>query len=164
MTVQERQALVRDFQRKSRESTKDAPELPDTAQAVLRAKFVLEEALELCAALGVDVELHVTALADQTCDVPVSLTKLVLGSRGPANLVEVVDALRDLEYHIHGTELALGVADATDETFLEVHRSNMEKQRVDSVEKAVKPRGWKPPRLAKVLRKVFPKKALLFRE
>lgn len=172
MNIQERQALVRDFHRKSGEPINDAPEPPDDTQAVLRAKFILEEAFELVEALGVRVIHRVCVDREIRTDdgfaadiLDFELLRLEPTSRQP-DLVAAVDALRDLEYQIHGTELVLGVHAATDETFLEVHRSNMEKQIVDSSPdgKAVKPRGWKPPNIAGALRKAFPKKALLFRK
>ena len=160
MNVQERQMLVRDFHRMTGEPIKDAPEPPDEAQAVLRAKLVLEEALELAEALGVIV---MTPVRDSGEASVVDVERVEVYPYKKPNLVAVVDALRDLEYVIHGTEIALGVADVTDETFLEVHRSNMEKQPVDYGKKAIKPAGWKPPKIADVLRNRFPRKALLFR-
>jgi predicted HAD superfamily Cof-like phosphohydrolase len=163
MTVQERQALVREFHRMNDEPVNDAPELPSPEQAALRAKFIMEEALELINALGIDVHLPV-------CDEPgpfdgdVIIDRLeFLHTRDP-DFVAAVDGLRDLEYQLHGAELVLGVCEATDATFLEVHRSNMEKQHVHYGDKALKPAGWKPPRIAEALRKTYPKKALLFRK
>ena len=167
MNVQERQALVRDFHRKSGEPINDAPEPPDALQAVLRAKFILEEAFELAEALGVHIELTLSddPYEGEVIEVYFGRLEFCPSGRQP-DIAKAVDALRDLEYQIHGTELVLGVHTATDETFLEVHRSNMEKQIVDSSPdgKALKPPGWKPPNIAGVLRKVFPKKALLFRK
>jgi predicted HAD superfamily Cof-like phosphohydrolase len=165
MNVQERQALVRDFHRKSGEPINNAPEPPDNVQAVLRAKFVLEEAFELVESLGVQVELTLNdePYSGEVIDVYFGRLEFCASGRQP-DLVRAVDALRDVEYQLHGTELVLGVTEATDDTFLEVHRSNMEKQIVDYGEKAVKPPGWKPPQIAEVLRRTFPKKALLFRK
>jgi len=163
MNVQERQALVRDFHRKSGEPINDAPEPPSRVQAVLRAKFIIEEALELAAALGVTVHMPTNSDNSGAFEGDVFIEKLEFLVTGQPKLVAAVDALRDLEYQIHGTELVLGVCDVTDETFLEVHRSNMEKEIVNYGEKAAKPTGWKPPTIAKILRKRFPKKALLFR-
>lgn len=163
MTVQERQALVRDFHRKMNEPISDAPEPPDKAQAVLRAKLIIEEALELAAALGVTVHMPVNSASPGIFEGDVSMDRLEFFSTGQPNIVEAVDALRDLEYLIHGTELVLGVTEVTDETFLEVHRSNLDKEPVHYGEKAIKPVGWRLPDIAGALRKKYPKKALLFR-
>lgn len=153
MNVQERQALVRDFMRKIGEPASDTPELPDERRAALRVALIMEEVLELASALGVDVEANRASVMTRP-------------SGRQVNLVEVVDALRDIEYHIHGIELALGVHEATDETFLEVHRSNMDKEPLGEGEcrKVTKPTGWKPPDIAGVLKKKYPRKALLFRK
>ena len=84
---------------------------------------------------------------------------------GPVNFTQAVDAMRDLEYVIHGTDLVLGTSDAAEETFEEVHRSNMDKMSGSSNgAKAIKPPDWKPPRLGKILRRIFPKQRLLFEE
>lgn len=65
------------------------------------------------------------------------------------NLVEISDALADMEYIIHGTNLALGLNGNA--VFREVHRSNMAKLGPDgkplmrSDGKIIKPEGWQPP-------------------
>lgn len=165
MSVSERQSLVRDFHRKSGEPINDAPELPDKSQAVLRAKFILEEALELVAALGVEVLLPVVDDGDVHVGY-VEMDHLEFHAQFQPDLVAAVDAVCDLSYQIHGVELVLGVADVSDAVFQEVHNTNMAKQIVASSPdgKAVKPPGWKPPNIAGILRKAYPRKALLFRE
>ena len=155
MNVQERQALVRDFHRMTGEPINETPAPPDRVQAELRVALLVEEVLELAKALGVKV----TAMLENG-QIHIATQALI----EQPDLVEAVDALRDIEYLVHGTELVLGVQSATDETFLEVHRSNMGKQPVAYGEKAVKPKGWRPPAIREVLRKMFPKKALLFRK
>lgn len=169
MTVQERQALVRDFCRLAGEPFNEAPEPPSQREAVLRASFLLEELFELFEALGVRA-IYRTCI-DRPIRSPdgfdedvIKADSLRIEANGEQpNLVEITDALRDLEYHIHGAELSFGVQDASDDTFLEVHRSNMEKRFGCGGDKAVKPSDWKPPRIREILRKLFPKKALLFR-
>jgi len=163
MNVQERQALVRDFHRMTSEPINSTPETPDTIQASLRVALLVEEVLELAEALGVRVHLTISP-EPSSYEGDIHFNRLRFINEGEPKLVDAVAALRDIEYLVHGTELVLGVADATDETFLEVHRSNMEKKPVDYGKKAVKPPGWKPPQIAAVLRKRFPKKALLFRK
>ena len=162
MTVRERHLLVREFHKWGDEPINDAPELPDTKQAKLRIRFLMEELLELASALGIAVHLPIVGNPGPFAG-DVTIRKLEFLSEGEASIVKAVDALRDLEYQLYGTELVLGTHEASDDTFLEVHRSNMEKERVDSSEKAIKPNGWKPPQIAAVLRKMFPSKGLLFR-
>lgn len=157
MNIQERQSMVRDFQRKMGEPTGDTPAVPDKVQAELRVKWILEEVMELSEALG----FHATAttLDDDQFDI-------VLQPNGEqVNMVEVVDALRDIEYHIYGIELILGIHGASDDTFREVHRSNMDKEPLGSGEqrKVTKPKNWLPPRIGTILRNLYPRKALLFR-
>lgn len=65
------------------------------------------------------------------------------------DLVEIADALADMEYIIHGTNLALGIDGNA--VFSEVHRSNMAKLGPDGKPiiredgKIIKPQGWQPP-------------------
>jgi predicted HAD superfamily Cof-like phosphohydrolase len=155
--------LVRDFHRMTSEPINDTPELPDDAQAALRVELLMEEVLELAEALGVRVHLVISENPGPY-EGDVHFDRLRFINEGEQSLVEAVDALRDMEYLIHGTELVLGTTEVSDDTFMEVHRSNMEKQPVHYGKKAIKPRGWKPPQIAALLRKRFPKKALLFRK
>ena len=163
MNTKERQMLVREFHRMTGEPIHDTPEPPDDIQAVLRVSLLVEEVLELAEAFGVQVHLPISPNPGMG-EGDVSIGRLEFHNVGQPKLVDAVDALRDIEYLVHGTELILGVHDVSDETFLEVHRSNMEKQPVDYGEKAIKPRGWKPPKIAEALKRAFPKKALLFRK
>ncbi len=162
MEVSERVALVIDFERRlgldALNIIRSVPEMPAPAELAHRARLVLDEALELCAALGVKVH----RLSD---DVDICKMPLKYKVQRQPDLVEAVDALRDLEYVIYGTEATLGVQTASDETFQEVHRSNLEKLESGKVKngKPVKPAGWRPPDLRRILQRRFPKQALLFR-
>jgi predicted HAD superfamily Cof-like phosphohydrolase len=67
------------------------------------------------------------------------------------------DSLVDLEYFAHGTAVTSGFPQ--DEIFDEVHRANMEKERVVNAEESFrlnkldvkKPEGWQPPDVAGIL-------------
>jgi len=72
------------------------------------------------------------------------------------DFAEQVDALIDMVYVIKGTAISMGISDTVWKTcWNEVQRSNIAKERgvgprgnkVD----VVKPNGWKPPRIEKVL-------------
>lgn len=72
------------------------------------------------------------------------------------DLVEVLDALADIGYILAGTIINHGMQDIYDDSFSEVHRSNMAKlvdgkvlRREDG--KVMKPDGWKPPSLSQFL-------------
>jgi len=77
----------------------------------LRALLILEEAVEFAEAAGFDV-----SLTDG---------KISLQPNGPADLVEMADALADSQYVVEGAAVALGIPLA--KCFREVHRSNMSK-------------------------------------
>jgi predicted HAD superfamily Cof-like phosphohydrolase len=70
------------------------------------------------------------------------------------NFVEVADALADIIYIACGTAVSYGIP--LDKIFEEVHNSNMSKlvdgkpmYREDG--KVMKPEGWKPPNIRKIL-------------
>lgn len=70
------------------------------------------------------------------------------------DLVEIADALADLDYVVAGTSHFYELPH--DEVVAEVHRSNMEKERGttekrDSGLDIRKPEGWRPPDIARVL-------------
>ena len=117
---------VREFMVAAGQDLPGKPTIPSMDVAKLRTKLVLEEVLEL--------------------------TDATFGQNEP-NMVEIADALADLDYVVEGMRLALGIdgkpiAD-------EVHRSNMAKfgpgswKREDG--KQMKPPDWTPPNIAKIL-------------
>lgn len=71
--------------------------------------------------------------------------------------VATLDALTDLQYVLDGAYLSLGFSKFKDAAIREVHRSNMMKlgpngkpiKRADG--KVLKPEGWTPPNLKKIL-------------
>jgi predicted HAD superfamily Cof-like phosphohydrolase len=75
------------------------------------------------------------------------------------DLIKVADALADLVYVALGTAHFYGIP--FDEVFAEVQRANMEKERATgsgdprtkrgSHFDVVKPQGWRPPNIAKIL-------------
>lgn len=73
------------------------------------------------------------------------------------DLIEILDAICDLNYVINGTTLAYGLQDIAEEAQDEVHRSNMSKAGEDGKVimredgKILKPSTWSPPDLKKIL-------------
>lgn len=79
------------------------------------------------------------------------------------DLVEVLDALTDLQYVLDGTYLSFGLQDAKEAAFDEVHRSNMSKldengQPILRPEdgKILKGPNYFKPNLQKILHDVYP--------
>jgi predicted HAD superfamily Cof-like phosphohydrolase len=111
----------------------------DTVRLELRAKLIMEEALETVEALGFTVY----AIAD-----PATAPHIELRPNGKApDWPEVVDGLCDLMYVTLGTAVEAGFRIGP--FFAEVHRSNMTKVTgfVRDDGKVLKPEGWKPPRI-----------------
>ena len=156
MTVTERLSLIRDFHKKFGEPIATEPIAPSDGTAYFRSMLIVEEALELVAALGFEVRI-VQAFGANI----VEATKT-----GEPDLVKIVDAIRDLEYVMGGLEVALGLQDAAEATFIAVHRANMAKQPFGSLGgnmKPIKPSGWQPPDICGILQWLFPAKRMLFR-
>lgn len=112
----------------------------------LRAKLILEEAIETVEALvgtGALLPMLMKAHNDH-----------MHRDRAP-DLVEVLDGMCDLLYVTYGTAEDIGID--LEPFFDEVHRSNMAKaggeKRADG--KMQKPAGWTPPDLVEVLRRVI---------
>lgn len=140
-------ARIRAFMLKADQDTPDAPTIPDEDIRILRAKLILEEALETVRALGVTVR--------QADDGPVSAKDAILrfSAEGEVDLEGVVDGCADISVVTIGTLIAFGV---DDEPILEeVDRANLRKfapgsyRREDG--KWIKPPGWTPPDILGVL-------------
>lgn len=115
---------------------------PEIRDAELRAKLVLEEALELVAALT----------GARSADIVHNVVTAWLATPSQrTSLVEAIDAMCDLQYVTLGTAVACGVD--LDPFFGEVHRTNMLKStgEVRADGKRLKPLGWQPPRIALML-------------
>lgn len=89
----------------------DVPTVPDTDRVMLRLRLIAEEFFELLEACDVDHGMYY----DPSRICPMSRV----------NLVEVADALGDLDYVIEGTRLEFGINGGP--VAAEIHRSNMSK-------------------------------------
>jgi predicted HAD superfamily Cof-like phosphohydrolase len=92
---------VREFHETYGLSVKAAPDLSDPKTNALRVNLIAEELEELQAALNA------------------------------GDIVEVLDALIDLQYVLDGAFLSFGLHDVKDAAFREVHSSNMSKLGAD---------------------------------
>jgi len=130
---------VRQFMQRANQATPNQPCLPNSEVRLLRAKLILEECLETIHALGFDLNILVPK------------DGLMLRQTGrPVNLVEIADGCADVSVVAIGTLIACGI---DDEPILElVDETNLEKfgegsyAREDG--KWIKPRDWKPPKIA----------------
>jgi predicted HAD superfamily Cof-like phosphohydrolase len=148
------QQRVEEFMRNAGQDVPDEPTIPDSKTLILRAKLILEEALETVEALGVTVW-----LSDETTDRQLDVSKtnfdrLEFNQDITPNLVEIVDGCADLMVVTSGTLSAIGVAD---EPFLEeVDRHNLAKfgpggyRRDDG--KWIKPSNLQPPEIERLLK------------
>lgn len=109
--------LVEEFMRKHNQ----IPEVPSKEDRLLRAKLILEEALELVGALGVTVECA-TPYGDPW-EFDIDDIRWSVGSGWLP--LEVIDGCCDLEYVTLGTMVACGFPDEA--FFQDVHEANMTK-------------------------------------
>lgn len=116
--------------------------IEDEAWEAMRLNLILEEFFELMEACGYDTEGFVFDVRD--------VPKVVEG-----NLIQIADALGDLEYVING--MAIGTGIPLPKVVKEIHRSNMTKLGVDGKPiyredgKILKGPGYEPPSLQGIL-------------
>lgn len=133
--------LIADFMHTFGQDVRDHPTTDITdEERLLRARLVLEEAVEFVKAMGC----FVVAYSDRIDD----LMKVVLDPDADIDLVEATDAMADLVVVVKGSAHTLGVD--IDEATRIVHGTNMAKapggvvlRREDG--KVLKPEGWQPP-------------------
>ena len=135
------QAMVYEFHKATGSAIGTDPELREND---LRAKLIMEEAVETVAALGFSVH----ALIDKPGVPGESSLREIASfhkSYNRPNLIDAIDGLCDLMYVVLGTGVTAGIN--LDPHFTEVHRANMMKllgpKRADG--KQLKPEGWQPP-------------------
>jgi predicted HAD superfamily Cof-like phosphohydrolase len=135
------------------------PTKPSPQARILRAKLIIEEALETIEGLGVDLFL---VSYDQPLrqDGAVSLTraKLDFEANERFDLIEAVDGCCDLRVVTTGTLSAMGIPDAAVQC--EVDNNNLQKfgpgHKIREDGKLIKPMGHKPPRIHHILSYMFP--------
>jgi predicted HAD superfamily Cof-like phosphohydrolase len=115
------QQNVKEFMVKAGQATPDKPIVPDVATRILRVKLLLEEVLELAEASGIEIS--------KTSNNPLITSTDDLSIRdnpySTINLVEVADALTDIDYVNLGAAIAYGLD--LEPFQKEVQRSNMSK-------------------------------------
>jgi len=144
---------VEEFMIAAKQEVKSSPAVPDEKIVRLRAKLVMEEAFELLEALF-DLESK-PEVKDYYKTLNGNIKELIEEFPIKVDMVEVADACGDIDYVVEGTRLAFGIngkpiAD-------EVQRTNMAKFGPgswvrESDGKQMKPPGWEPPDIAKLLK------------
>lgn len=129
------QQAVAEFHASSGWNTLDTPE-----GRLLRAKLIMEEAVETVAALG----FHVDAAINETDERKTNIAYFEKEYE-VCDLLDFIDGLCDLTYVTMGG--ACDIPINLDHHFEEVHRANMQKMHGPKREdgKRLKPEGWQPP-------------------
>lgn len=131
----------------------ERPTIPSDEVRLLRARLILEEALEtINRGLGVDLHLFVEGCGDEPFP---DFKDIGFTIERPADLIELVDGCCDVEVVTKGTLAAFGVRDHVPQSL--VNENNLEKfgpggYRHPDTGKWIKPKGHKPPDLAQALR------------
>jgi predicted HAD superfamily Cof-like phosphohydrolase len=139
------QRRVDKFMRLAHQSVPLKPQILTPEQRVLRARLIMEEALETVEALGVKIEFSASI---QHSDVTLELgfDDLKFRAEGVMDLVGTVDGCFDLRVVTTGTLSAVGVPDSGQRI---VDDNNLDKfgpgHSIDSFGKLVKPPGHRPP-------------------
>jgi predicted HAD superfamily Cof-like phosphohydrolase len=138
------QDKVREFMAKAGQPTPEAIlEEPDEKTKALRISLLMEELLELAKASGVQVSVGYA----------VDIEDFEFNVIGKTDIVEVADALADIEYVMHGASVAYGLK--MQPIFDVVHESNMAKFGPggyrNAVGKWIKPPDWQKPDISALL-------------
>lgn len=121
MTKQQEQ--VKDFMIKAGQNCPDKPTIPDEATRILRIRLELEELLELAEASGVLI--YHSNIGHRGKITKIDMKDVSFVCEGEVNLLEVADALTDIDYVNLGAAVAYGID--LDPFQDEVHQNNMSK-------------------------------------
>ena len=139
---------VREFHQTFGHPISDVPTEATPALRKLRLDLILEELKELAEASGFEL---ISVFNDQTED----MEMVFIATQAEVDLVEVADALGDLDYVVAGAALVFGLPH--DAVVTEIHRSNMSKLGADGKPiyredmKVLKGPNYFKPDIAKVI-------------
>lgn len=141
---------IEKFMQLAGQDTPKRPVEPSEDIRILRAKLIIEEALETVLALGININLSRMSLLENQDDFEYCI------SEHPFNMVEVADGCADISVVTTGTLIACGI---TDKKLLKlVDENNLGKFgkghsfREDG--KLIKPPNHQPPDIRKLLKKM----------
>lgn len=158
MSKSNHQWRIEEFMRKAGQELPAKPCIPSEEVRLLRAKLILEEALETIQALGFNVELtwQRTSPGGQVERVwqQVLIKDVVFEEMHEPNLVEIADGCADISVVTIGTLSACGMDDQ--ELLALIDKSNLDKFSGDAhrneLGKWIKPSDWRPPDIAGLLK------------
>jgi|LakMenEpi03Aug12_release.lakeMendotaPanAssembly.Ray.scaffolds.fasta_scaffold177854_3 predicted HAD superfamily Cof-like phosphohydrolase len=119
MDISEHVDIIREFSKSAGQNAPDSITIPSESEMVLRAKLVLEEALELCDALGVEVVANGQKLTEESLGFSIDSSKNF-------DMIGVADAAADIFWVGCGGVAAL-CGFNFGKVLEEVDRSNMSK-------------------------------------
>ena len=135
---------VRSFMEKAGQETPSEVVVPDEHTRLLRARLILEEAIETVNALGIAVKVPEGELEIDTC---------MFKPERAIDLEGVADGCADISVVTVGTLIAFGIDD--EQLLREVDEANLRKfgpgSYVREDGKWMKPSDWTPPNIAGVL-------------
>ncbi|MFG0261004.1 MAG: hypothetical protein ACF788_01240 [Novipirellula sp. JB048] len=145
-TAQQRR--VESFMIAAGQTARAVPAKPSPEERILRAKLIIEEALETCSALGVAVVLETAGQSGEVEHHAVSEEFLTFHHVLNFNMAEAVDGCCDVMVVTLGTLSCLGVGDVhVMNAVLDANDAKMTGPiREDG--KRLKPEGWQPPDIA----------------
>jgi predicted HAD superfamily Cof-like phosphohydrolase len=118
------QNKVKEFMQKAGQHTPDCLTIPSKENRELRVKLLLEEVLELAKASGVDIRQFTDN--GNVIHEPLSMDNCIVEATSDiVDVVEVADAIADINYVSYGCAVTYGIDMEPVEK--EVHRSNMSK-------------------------------------
>lgn len=145
------QSQVADFHEKFGATIGTVPYEISERERALRAKLIMEEAVETAAALGFTVNADIFSDEAWHHNDPEGDIGSFTKGYGKPHTEDFVDGLADLLYVTFGAAVTAGVD--IEPHFDEVHRANMTKEnggtRGDG--KIMKPEGWVPPDHTKIM-------------
>lgn len=147
----EHQQRVEVFMRGAGQLMPSTPTIPSEHVRLLRARLLLEEAMETIKALGVTVKVKLLPIKDISGCVPFELAGLKV-ENVPLDLVEIADGFADVSVVNVGGMLACGISDVG--LLAEVDNNNLAKLRhgrVDEGGKFIKPPSHPAPNISRVL-------------
>lgn len=143
-TLDYQHLAVAEFMLKANQTVPITPTIPSLEVRKLRARLILEEALEQVWALGLGAEMG---------DVSILIDRIHFYPFGDCDLVKVADGCADLKVVTVGTEIACGINGAP--IFEEVMRSNFTKFEGGSIRedgKILKGPKYEPPNIEPLLK------------
>lgn len=141
---------IEKFMKLAGQDTPETPVQPSDETRILRAKLIIEEALETVKALGVDIQLARMSLVEEEDDFEYSI------SDHPFDMVEVADGCADISVVTTGCLISCGIKDKA--LLKMVDQNNLDKfgfgHYIREDGKLVKPLNHQPPNIKKLLNKM----------